>query len=184
MERVDAPRRLSGAGLLFPRRRGLFFPARRAASLSIRKKGGENEQTWNKSQERGLSERGRAEEPGKWGCKSGGQTHYKFITDFPRRATLLRIRAKSPTQNLLHTRAVPATRATRGRTENERKTTREGGWERREVGDDVIHQEPLVILVYWEKCYDLRAVWLRATSAENLISRRNCIARASAIGTK
>lgn len=34
----------------------------------------------------------RIEERGKWGCKSGGQTHYKFITDFPRRATLLRQR--------------------------------------------------------------------------------------------
>lgn len=62
----------------------------------------------NKSQECGPSEREKGEEPGKWGCKSGRQTYYKFITDFPRRATLLRIQAKSPTQNLLHSRAVPA----------------------------------------------------------------------------
>lgn len=49
----------------------------------------EERQRWWERKERG---EGGPVERGKWGCKSGGQTHYKFITDFPRRATLLRLR--------------------------------------------------------------------------------------------
>lgn len=128
MERVDAPRRLSGVGLSFLVGVASFSRSRRfaAARLYPFGKKRKNERTWNKSQERGPSERGREEEPGKWDCKSGGQTHYKFITGFPRRATLLRIRAKSPTQNLLHTRD---TRHESDESREQRKIEREDGRE-------------------------------------------------------
>lgn len=44
----------------------------------------------NNGKQKKKDERQRIEERGKWGCKSSGQTHYKFITGFPPRATLLR----------------------------------------------------------------------------------------------
>lgn len=86
------PPYLSTSSVLFPPARAFVSRKKercrgtRVRNAAPRRDGGEEEGSQRGTERHGIEERG------KWGCKSGGQTHYKFITDFPRRATLLRLR--------------------------------------------------------------------------------------------